>query len=225
MRPHEPALQRRGGAAREPAAGARRGPLRPQRRQPPGLARGRRRGSRHAQGAGRALPAQLARLRGAHRRWPRRWPTRSSTRAGGARSSAPTSTRSGWPRCPCTSSSACGCRPGRHRRRPAAPEHRRRRLGLPVRAEPAAGAARRGPRRRDDDPARARRGGGPRAARDPEEIALAAHIGVGHRADAWPKQLARRPVEEFAFAERWGEPLGSRCRVLRGAGAGAAQAP
>ncbi len=41
----------------------------------------------------------------------------------------------------------------------------------------------------------------------PEEIALAAHIGVGHRADPWPARLARRPVEEFAFAERYGEPL------------------
>jgi nitroreductase len=41
----------------------------------------------------------------------------------------------------------------------------------------------------------------------PEEIALAAHIGVGHRADDWPKQLARRPVEEFAFSERYGEPF------------------
>jgi nitroreductase len=41
----------------------------------------------------------------------------------------------------------------------------------------------------------------------PEEIALAAHVGVGYRADAWPKQLSRRPVEEFAFSERWGEPL------------------
>jgi nitroreductase len=41
----------------------------------------------------------------------------------------------------------------------------------------------------------------------PEDIALAAHIGVGHRADPWPAQLARRPVEEFAFAERFGEPL------------------
>jgi nitroreductase len=40
----------------------------------------------------------------------------------------------------------------------------------------------------------------------PEEVALAAHIGVGHRADPWPK-LSRRPVEEFAFAERYGEPL------------------
>ena len=28
----------------------------------------------------------------------------------------------------------------------------------------------------------------------PDEIALAAHIGVGHRADPWPRRLARRPV-------------------------------
>jgi nitroreductase len=41
----------------------------------------------------------------------------------------------------------------------------------------------------------------------PEDVALAAHIGVGHRADPWPKALARRPVEEFAFAERFGQPL------------------
>jgi nitroreductase len=41
----------------------------------------------------------------------------------------------------------------------------------------------------------------------PEDVALAAHIGVGQRADPWPKQLARRPVEEFAFAERFGAPL------------------
>jgi nitroreductase len=41
----------------------------------------------------------------------------------------------------------------------------------------------------------------------PEEIALAAHVGVGHRADPWPRQLSRRPVEEFAFAERFGRPL------------------
>ncbi len=40
----------------------------------------------------------------------------------------------------------------------------------------------------------------------PEEVALAGHVGVGHRADPWPK-LSRRPVEEFAFAERFGEPL------------------
>jgi nitroreductase len=42
----------------------------------------------------------------------------------------------------------------------------------------------------------------------PDEIALAAHIGVGYRADPWPSRLARKPVEEFAFAERYGEPLG-----------------
>jgi nitroreductase len=41
----------------------------------------------------------------------------------------------------------------------------------------------------------------------PEDVALAAHIGVGHRADDWPRELARRPVPEFAFAERYGEPL------------------
>ena len=41
----------------------------------------------------------------------------------------------------------------------------------------------------------------------PEDVALAAHVGVGHRADPWPKRLARKPVEEFAFAERFGAPL------------------
>jgi nitroreductase len=41
----------------------------------------------------------------------------------------------------------------------------------------------------------------------PEDVALAAHVGVGHRADPWPKRLARRAVEEFAFGERFGEPL------------------
>jgi nitroreductase len=41
----------------------------------------------------------------------------------------------------------------------------------------------------------------------PDEIALAAHIGTGYRADLWPTRLARRPVDEFAFGERYGEPL------------------
>jgi nitroreductase len=41
----------------------------------------------------------------------------------------------------------------------------------------------------------------------PDEVALAAHIGVGYRATSWPKQLARRPVEEFAYSERYGEPF------------------
>ncbi len=43
--------------------------------------------------------------------------------------------------------------------------------------------------------------------RIPEDVALAAHVGVGYRADPWPKQLARRPVGEFAFGERFGESL------------------
>ena len=41
----------------------------------------------------------------------------------------------------------------------------------------------------------------------PDEIALAAHIGVGYRAGEWPKRLSRRPVEEFAFSERYGAPI------------------
>jgi nitroreductase len=41
----------------------------------------------------------------------------------------------------------------------------------------------------------------------PDDVALAAHIGVGYRADPWPERLTRRPVEDFAFLERFGEPL------------------
>jgi nitroreductase len=41
----------------------------------------------------------------------------------------------------------------------------------------------------------------------PHDVALAAYVLVGHRADPWPTRLARRPVEEFAFAERYGEAL------------------
>jgi hypothetical protein len=41
----------------------------------------------------------------------------------------------------------------------------------------------------------------------PDDIALAAHVGVGHRADPWPSRLARRPVSDFAFGDRFGEPL------------------
>jgi nitroreductase len=41
----------------------------------------------------------------------------------------------------------------------------------------------------------------------PEEVALAAHVGVGYRANPWPKRLVRKPLEEFAFAERYGQPL------------------
>ncbi len=41
----------------------------------------------------------------------------------------------------------------------------------------------------------------------PEEIAIAAHIGVGYRDEPWPARLARKPVEEFAFSDRYGDPL------------------
>jgi nitroreductase len=40
----------------------------------------------------------------------------------------------------------------------------------------------------------------------PDGISLAGHISVGHRADPWPKQLSRRPLSEFVFGERYGEP-------------------
>jgi len=41
----------------------------------------------------------------------------------------------------------------------------------------------------------------------PDDVAVAAHIGVGYPDEPWPKRLARAPVEEFAFAERWQQPL------------------
>ncbi len=41
----------------------------------------------------------------------------------------------------------------------------------------------------------------------PPEVILAAHIGVGRRSDPWPRKLARRPVSEFAYADRWGQAL------------------
>lgn len=42
----------------------------------------------------------------------------------------------------------------------------------------------------------------------PEGLALAAYVLVGRRADPWPQHLARRPLAEVAFAERYGAPLG-----------------
>jgi nitroreductase len=39
----------------------------------------------------------------------------------------------------------------------------------------------------------------------PDGVAMAGHVSVGHRADPWPKQLSRKPVSEFAFAERYGQ--------------------
>jgi nitroreductase len=41
----------------------------------------------------------------------------------------------------------------------------------------------------------------------PEDVVLAAYVLVGARADEWPTRLSRRPVEDFAFAERYGEAL------------------
>ncbi len=38
----------------------------------------------------------------------------------------------------------------------------------------------------------------------PDEFALAGHISVGHRADAWPRKLSRRPVGDFVFGEQFG---------------------
>jgi nitroreductase len=40
----------------------------------------------------------------------------------------------------------------------------------------------------------------------PQDVAVAGHISVGYRATPWPKQLSRRPVSEFAFGDRYGQP-------------------
>jgi len=41
----------------------------------------------------------------------------------------------------------------------------------------------------------------------PDGVILAAYVLAGGRAERWPAQLSRRPVEEFAFAERYGQAL------------------
>jgi nitroreductase len=41
----------------------------------------------------------------------------------------------------------------------------------------------------------------------PADVAIAAYIAAGHRADPWPGALRRRAVADFAYAERYGEPL------------------
>src|SRR5947209_8639170 len=43
--------------------------------------------------------------------------------------------------------------------------------------------------------------GGARMLAEPDQFD-AAHVGVGFRDEPWPRALARRPVEEFAFSER-----------------------
>lgn len=40
----------------------------------------------------------------------------------------------------------------------------------------------------------------------PDGVAIAGHIATGHREDPWPSRLSRRPVGEFAFGERYGQP-------------------
>ena len=44
--------------------------------------------------------------------------------------------------------------------------------------------------------------------RIPDQTAVAAHVAVGHRADPWPSKLSRRPVDEFTYGERFGDPWG-----------------
>jgi nitroreductase len=39
----------------------------------------------------------------------------------------------------------------------------------------------------------------------PDGVAMAGHISVGYRENPWPKRLARNPVSDFTFAERYGE--------------------
>jgi nitroreductase len=40
----------------------------------------------------------------------------------------------------------------------------------------------------------------------PDDVVLAGHISVGYREDPWPARLTRKPVGEFTFGERYGEP-------------------
>jgi nitroreductase len=41
----------------------------------------------------------------------------------------------------------------------------------------------------------------------PEDVVLAAYLLVGAREGPWPKRLSRKSVEQFAFAERYGQAL------------------
>jgi nitroreductase len=41
----------------------------------------------------------------------------------------------------------------------------------------------------------------------PDDVVLAAYVLAGERDEPWPAQLSRRPLGEFAFAERYGAPL------------------
>jgi nitroreductase len=41
----------------------------------------------------------------------------------------------------------------------------------------------------------------------PEDVVLAAYVLAGPRDEPWPKRLSRKPLEEFAFSERYGQAL------------------
>jgi len=41
----------------------------------------------------------------------------------------------------------------------------------------------------------------------PDDVGIAALVAAGYPGEPWPTKLSRRPVEEFAFGEKWGEPL------------------
>jgi nitroreductase len=41
----------------------------------------------------------------------------------------------------------------------------------------------------------------------PDDVVLAAYVLVGRRADPWPTRLSRKPLEQIAFSERYGQPL------------------
>ena len=41
----------------------------------------------------------------------------------------------------------------------------------------------------------------------PEDISVVATLAVGYPAKPFPERLRRREIAEFAFAERYGEPL------------------
>lgn len=41
----------------------------------------------------------------------------------------------------------------------------------------------------------------------PDDVVLAAYVLVGPRDEPWPTHLSRKPLEEFAFSERYGKAL------------------
>jgi len=41
----------------------------------------------------------------------------------------------------------------------------------------------------------------------PDSVGIAALVAAGYPGQSWPNRLSRKPLEEFAFGEKWGEPL------------------